>query len=60
MQGTEGGIRVEITRESRATFVNHADFRLQLGENAVVRFRVAPVSGTSNFGYDYGWYVEHR
>lgn len=40
--------------------LDEADFSLALAENAVMRFRVEAVRGTSDSGYDYGWYVEHR
>ena len=33
---------------------------LSLGENAVVRFTLKTAKGSSDYGYDYNWYVQNR
>lgn len=55
-----GFLRQSAVPLAETQTLDGADFSLTLTENAVVRFRVEAVRGTSDSGYDYGWYAEHR
>ncbi|MBQ3485735.1 MAG: xylan 1,4-beta-xylosidase [Clostridia bacterium] len=39
---------------------SNGKLRLQLGENAVVRFTVSKLNAEQDFGYDYDWYEQNR